>query len=314
MAERKLILGVDGGGSKTLARVAALQDGAIVELGEGSAGPSNVLAVGAAAAAASLDEAVDAALRAAGTQVESISHAVVALAGASLPDVRNFAADWAGERRLANDVDVVHDLEPLLAAGLPEGYGIALIAGTGSSVTGQNKNGERCQTGGWGHWIGDEGSGFDLGRRALGAVADAVDGVGPETTLVERVTETLGIDDPHDLPQALGEASDARVTIASLASLLIEAAGSGDTVAVGQLHDAVAGIAKQVVAAHERLQLDPKAPLAAAGGVVCAGDTYRKVLLAQLRELGLEPGVVTIVDEPVTGSLLMARDRLLAGQ
>ncbi len=328
MAERKLILGVDGGGTKTQVRIVAVdvppvgarpsgRSGAGARshniLGEGYGGPSNVAAVGEEAAAASLDEAVDAAHRSAGTRNETIDYAVVALAGAGLPDVRSFIAAWAEKRGLAQATDVVHDVEPVMAAGLPDGVGIAMIAGTGSSVVGRNEAGERCQTGGWGHWIGDEGSGFDLGRRALGAVADAVDGVGPQTTLIERVTEQLHIDDPHDMPQALGDADGARRTIASLAGLLIGAAAEGDAAAAAHLDEAVDGIAKQVLAASRKLQLAAAAPLAVAGGIVCSSETYRNALLGRLRELGLEPGNVVVVDEPVEGSLIMARDRLLAG-
>ena len=147
---------------------------------------------------------------------------------------------------------------------------------------------------------------------ALAAVADAVDGVGPQTTLVERVTERLHVDDPRDLRQALGGAGDTRRLIASLAGLLIGAAAEGDAVAASHLDDAVDGIARQVLAASRNLGLDDAAPLAVAGGVVCSNEIYRDALLDHVRDLGLEPRDVVVVDEPVDGSLVMARDRMLA--
>ena len=74
MSERTLVIGVDGGGSKTAARVAELRaDGEIVELGEGFGGPSNVRAVGPAHAEINLDVAIDAAHRAAGPTHEPVA-------------------------------------------------------------------------------------------------------------------------------------------------------------------------------------------------------------------------------------------------
>jgi N-acetylglucosamine kinase-like BadF-type ATPase len=313
MAERQLILGVDGGGTKTQVRIAAVADDAGIEvLGEGRGGPSNAAVVGIEAAVANLDEAVDAAHLAAGTQNETIDYAVVALAGAGLPGLRSSIAAWAEKRGLAKGLDVVNDLEPVLAAGLANKQGVAVIVGTGSSVVGEDEAGDRCEAGGWGYWIGDEGSAFDLGRRSLAAVADAVDGVGPQTMLVERVTERLHTDDPRDLRQALGGAGDTHRMIASLAGLLINAVEEGDAVAASHLDEAVDGIARQVVAASRNLQLDATAPLAVAGGVVCSSEIYREALLERLRKLGLEPRDVVVVDEPVDGSLVIARDRLLA--
>jgi len=175
MSNRQLILGVDGGGSKTAARIATVGAAPgldITVIGEGFGGPSNVRAVGEAHAEINLDVAIDAALRDAGTADTEIDYAVLGLAGSSLPDVQSFIANWAERRGLAKQVDIVHDADPVLAVAAPDGRGIALIVGTGSVAIGADGSGERSITGGWGHWFGDTGSGYDLGRRALAAVAD----------------------------------------------------------------------------------------------------------------------------------------------
>ena len=256
--------------------------------------------------------AVDAAHRAAGTMDASIEYAVLALAGSSLPDVKSFIVNWADRRELAKHVDIVHDADPVLAVGAPNGRGIALIVGTGSVAIGIDSDGQRSVTGGWGHWFGDTGSGFDLGRRALAAVADAVDGVGPATMLVERILHRLQTDNPREMLQKLGQAVDIRREIASLAPILMQAAEDKDEVASDIVRQAADATASLVHATAQKLGLHDDATLAVAGGIVCSSALYREALLASLRAHGTDPASLSIVNEPVEGSLIMARDRLLA--
>jgi N-acetylglucosamine kinase-like BadF-type ATPase len=308
-----LILGIDGGGSKTAVRIAVVEsDGELRVLGEGHGGPSNVRAVGQAHAEINLNVAVDAAHRMAGTAKDTIDYAVLGLAGSSMPDVKSFIENWAQRRALAKKVDIVHDADPVLAVGAPDGNGIALIVGTGSSAIGRASDGSRRVTGGWGHWFGDTGSGYDLGRRALAAVADAVDGVGPETLLVERILERLHTDNPREILLQLGRGADVSREIASMAPILLAAAEDGDAVANTIVTAAAAGTAQLVRATIEKLGLAQNVPLAIAGGIVCSNTTYRETLLAMLRAQGINPASVTVVREPVEGCLLMARERLLA--
>lgn len=315
MRKRTLILGIDGGGSKTAVRVAAVEsDGGISVIGDGHGGPSNVRAVGQAHAEINLNVAVDAAHRMAGTAKDVIDYAVLGLAGSSAPDVKFFIENWAGRRSLAKTVDIVHDADPVLAVGAPDGNGIALIVGTGSAAIGRGSDGRRLVTGGWGHWFGDTGSGYDLGRRALAAVADAVDGVGPDTLLVERVLQRLQTNDPREILKQLGRNADVSREIASVAPILLAAAEDGDEVANVIVTAAAAGTAKLVRATIDKLGMEHDAPLAIAGGVVCSSSMYRETLLAMLREQGITPASVTVVREPVEGCLLMARDRLLGAK
>lgn len=315
MPERTLILGIDGGGSKTAVRIVVVEaDGTLRVIGEGHSGPSNARAVGLAHAEINLNVAVDAAHRMAGTAQDTIDYAVLALAGSSLPDVKAFVENWARRRALAETVDIVHDADPVLAVGAPDGNGIALIVGTGSSAIGRASDGRRRVTGGWGHWFGDTGSGYDLGRRALAAVADAVDGVGPETLLVERMLERLHTDNAREILLRLGRSADVSREIASLAPVLLGAAADGDAVANAIVEAAAAGAAQLVRATIDKLSLARDVPLAIAGGIVCSNTMYREILLKTLRAEDINPGSVTLVSEPVEGCLLMARDRLLASR
>jgi N-acetylglucosamine kinase-like BadF-type ATPase len=247
----------------------------------------------------------------AGTANETIAYAVLGLAGSSSADVRAFIESWAGRRELASKVDIVHDADPVLAVGAPDGNGIALIVGTGSAAIGCTSDGRRLVTGGWGHWFGDTGSGYDLGRRALAAVADAADGIGPETILVERILQRMHTDNPREILKQLARNADVSREIASVAPILLGAAEDGDAVANAIVAAAAAGTAELVRATIDKLGLERDAPLAIAGGVVCSSTLYREALLEKLRAQGIEPSAVAVVREPVEGCLLMARDRLL---
>jgi N-acetylglucosamine kinase-like BadF-type ATPase len=310
---QKLIIGVDGGGTKTAVRIASVgHDGGIEILGEGYGGPSNVRAVGAAHAKTNLDVAIDAAHTSAGTVTATVDHAVLALAGSSLADVQEVIAEWAARRNLAEHVDIVHDAEAVLTVGVRRGCGIGLIVGTGSVAMGVNATGEQTVIGGWGHLFGDQGSGFDIGRRSLAAVADAVDGIGAETTLSDEITKWLQVDHPREIARKLSLAVDVRQEIAALAPFVVNAAINGDDVAEGIVDSGAAAAAALVAATASRLQLGSDAPLALAGGIACSGDFFRDKLLGQLKALGIEPNPMCIVADPVEGSLILARDRLLA--
>ncbi len=313
MSKRTLVLGIDGGGSKTAVCIAAFEnDGELRVLGEGHGGPANVRAAGREHAVINLNAAVDAAHQMAGTANETVNYAVLGLAGSGLADVRAILEAWCESRELAETVDIVHDADPVLALGTPNGIGIALIVGTGSSVIGRDVRGARAELGGWGHWFGDTGSGFDLGRRALAALAEAVDGVGGKTQLVERILKELQTDNPREILVRLGRGSSMSREIASMAPILLSAAEDGDVVARACVATAARSVARLVRAAVDKLTFEADVPLAMTGGIVSSNAMYRHMLLQMIRELGVEPDPVVVVADPVSGCLQMARERLLA--
>ena len=89
-------------------------------------------------------------------------------------------------------VTVTTDLAITLQAAVGDGEGLVLIISTGSAAYGRGAGGETARAGGRGPWFSDEGSAFDIGRRALAAVVRAEENRGPETALSERVLKWLG--------------------------------------------------------------------------------------------------------------------------
>ena len=309
----RILLGVDGGGSKTAALIASLDDaGQIHILGQGRGGPSNLRLAGKEQSLASLNKAVDEALLEANLQGQTVDYAVLALAGSSFSDVRDEVSAWAQQRNLSSHFEIIHDAQPVLASGAVNGRGIALIVGTGSVAVGVNAKGEAATLGGWGHWFGDKGSGFDLASKALSAVAEAADGVGPPTIMSELVLARLGISNPRKILQQVSANGDVRRAVAALAPIVLEAAAQQDVLAIEIISNAIGEAVKLVAAVSKKLTFKAPYPLMLAGGVACSNPLFRDELISRLSRLDPTPDPIQIVDEPVEGCLKIARQHLAA--
>jgi N-acetylglucosamine kinase-like BadF-type ATPase len=303
----RLILGVDGGGTKTEAWLAAIDDaGQIAVLGRGKDGSSNPRAVGLETALANLGSTIDAAWRDSGRAVGEVDCAMLAISGAGHAAMREQLREWARQRGLAKDVRIEHDAEPVLAAGTPDGWGVGLIVGTGSVAIGVDRQQQRHVAGGWGYWYGDEGSAYWIGQQALRAVARAGDGRGAPTALSAAIGDRLKCDDPRAILGALEHSGDVRTAIAGLAETVLAVAAS-DRVAAEIVEAAGGELASLVACAAERTGLGQRFPLALAGGVVCGSELLRERLLAALAARSLAPEPVTLVPQPVEGCLRLAR-------
>ncbi|MCI0460463.1 MAG: N-acetylmuramic acid 6-phosphate etherase, partial [Gemmataceae bacterium] len=304
--DSSLCLGVDGGGTHTVALLAS-PDGTV--LGRGEAGPSNLQAVGPEQALRALDEAVGGAFRSAGVARApvSVAGACLGLAGAGREEDRRLVREWAARVHLAERVEVATDVALLLAAGTPAGWGLALVAGTGSIAYGRAEDGRTARAGGWGPLLGDEGSGYALALGALRAVARAADGLAPADLLSGRLLEALGLGAAQELvPWLQGKGRD-RAQVAALAPLVLEAAACGDAVARELAEAGARDLALAVAAVVGRLGMaGGDVPLALAGGVILGDSAYRGRVLEALRATGFNPAPVALVPEPVQGALRLA--------
>ncbi|HTI50485.1 MAG TPA: BadF/BadG/BcrA/BcrD ATPase family protein, partial [Planctomycetaceae bacterium] len=312
VATADLVLGIDGGGSKTsawLARQGKADPWDII--GRGVAGPSNPKAVGFTVAFANLDVAIDAAFQQAGLPPQEVSAACGALAGSDRETDRRRIEAWAQGRKLARRLQLVHDAMPLLAAGTPEGWGVALIAGTGSLAFGRNAQGDAARAGGWGYLLGDEGSGYAIVCRALQATAHAADGRGPQTELLPRFLKKLDVAQPSELVIQIYRPEIDRPVIATWADIVFDAAAAGDSVATQIVAQGARDLAGAVVAVCRKVGLDNSSfPLAAGGGLLIHQPSYCEAVVAALEQSGLQAAPVSAVAEPVAGAVLLARQTL----
>ncbi len=304
-----LFLGIDGGGTHTVAllatRAAPSAPGDV--LGRGESGPSNLQAVGSARALAALDEAVNRAFAAAGLERGPVAAACLGLAGAGRPGDQAVIRAWADRVRLAARVEVTNDAALLLAAGTPEGWGLAIIAGTGSIAYARTADGRTSRAGGWGYLLGDEGSAYQLVLAGLQAVARAADERGPATCLMEAFLKKLNLRAPAELVPAIYGGKWDRAALAALAPLVLDAAEAGDPAARAVAEEAAGQLAQTAAAAAHRLGLDRQAvPVALAGGVLLASAAYRQQVLRSLEILGIRPDPVQSVPEPAAGGVRLA--------
>ncbi len=308
MSEAPLLLGIDGGGSKTLALLAK-QDGEII--GRGSAGPANYQQIGKDAAWAALDASIAAAFADSGQAWAPPVAACIGLAGVGRPEDRAALLQWAGQRMPQTSLVVVSDAKLVLAAGAPAGWGIALICGTGSIAIGEDAGGRSARVGGWGPVLGDEGSGYAIGQAALRAIMAAYDGRGAPTALTQAV---LGHWQLTAEPALVGRVYQARVApadIAALAPLVDTAATLGDQVADSILTSAGTELAIAAKAVAAALDLDGEIPCALAGGMLIHGARLRHAFLAAAAGLRIHLTPVNLVPVPAEGAICLAQRLLI---
>jgi N-acetylmuramic acid 6-phosphate etherase len=304
-----LFLGIDGGGSNTIALLARVT---VVArewklLGRGQAGPSNLQAAGVPAALAALDDAVSRAFADARIARCQVTAACLGLAGAGRTDDQAIVRQWAERVGLADTILVDSDTSLLLAAGTPENWGAALVAGTGSMALVRNRAGHTARAGGWGYLLGDEGSGYALAVEALRAITKAADRRGTATDLTPRFLEALRLKEPQEPIAAVYRGGLDRATLAALAPLVFEAAAAGDAVADAIVSRGAEALAAAVAAAAQQCNLhQAPLPLALAGGVLLSSEDYRGRVLRCLVSQGIRPDPVALVTEPAEGALRMA--------
>jgi N-acetylglucosamine kinase-like BadF-type ATPase len=302
------LLGVDGGGTST---VAWLADAGGRVLGAGCAGPSNAKAVGPEAARAALCRAIARAFADAGLTPSPVAAACLGLAGFDRPDDRRLLNDWAEAERWAERLVLVNDGDLVLAAGTPEGWGLAVIAGTGSIAVGRTSLGKTARAGGWGPKIGDEGSAHGVALSALRLVARRADGREPcgvtSDPLTRHLCMALGVSRPAEIVTAIYAPGFDTARMAALAPAVLAAAREEPGLVSQLLEPAGAALAEMVMAVARALGWSPgEVPLALAGSFLLAAADVSRALIERLDQGGFSIAA-TPVAEPVRGALVLAR-------
>ncbi len=204
-------------------------------------------------------------------------------------------------------VVVANDALIALVAGARDAPGIVIIAGTGSIAYGRNQNGEAARAGGWGHMIGDEGSGYWIGREALAAVMRAADGRGPATALSADVLAYFGVADVSRLPRIVYDHDQPRTSVAALGPLVQQAAARGDAVASRVLERAADELVLAATSVATRLAMRGDAfTIYLAGGVFPVVPWLAEELPRRLVEVAPRCQVQLLDEEPAVGAVWLA--------
>nr|WP_223859891.1 BadF/BadG/BcrA/BcrD ATPase family protein [Pseudarthrobacter sulfonivorans] len=290
-----VIIGLDIGGTKT--RGVRFEDG--VAVADQSAGSANVQNVSREQAALNL---ADLFARIGGGPVSQV------YAGAGGIDTDDDAAALAAliaPHAPGAKVTVVHDSRLLLAAG-GASTGVAVIAGTGSAAWGRNAAGEEARAGGWGYLLGDEGSGYWLGREAVRHSLRRMNQGLPADQLTAALLAACGADHPNRLIALFHSPETGRRFWAQQSRLVVDAAAAGHGASRELLDQAGKDLAALAAQALGKLGIEGPVILGSGLGmnVVPLQDAFRKYLAAagitEVRVLDQDPvfGVLQLVKEP----------------
>lgn len=214
--------------------------------------------------------------------------AVCAMAGVGDAATSQAIAAGLRARGITFPVAVVGDVLAAAAAGLADGPGVLLWAGTGSFAIARAANGDLHRVGGRGYLLGDQGSGYDLVRRAAAAVLLAVDDLGPQTALTQALVDAFQAPAPQRLGAVLQRATSGDV--AKHLPVVLAVAAAGDAVANEVLAEGVDALAMLASAAVRRAGLDwNDLSVAIGGGVLTGAAAVADLLAERLRALGAQP-------------------------
>lgn len=266
------VLGVAGGGTRTIA-IVANERGRV--LGRGESGPATQHTSGLAAATGAIRTAAQTAIADAGLVGQALATAFFALAGVDRPLDRQVMAGAIASLGLNCAIHLDHEGRAALAGATDGQPGVVVMADTGSIAFGEDGAGNQGRAGGYGPILGDEGSGYDIGRKALVAALRAADGRGPATALAEHLHQRFLLERPTDLINLVygNPAPLQRAEIAGLAGMVIEVAQAGDAVAREILRLSGRELGRAGIAVLQQLNWEgvSEIPVVGTGSVFAAG-------------------------------------------
>ena len=302
------VLGIDVGGTKTVCLLAG-DNGAVIA--EGREDGANLQRAGELALEKVLHSVMEKTLE--GTAVLP-SAICLGIAGVDR------AADEAVVRSIMKRIGykarilVVNDALIALEAGIGGEAGVVIVSGTGSIAYGRNNRGEASRSGGWGSVLGDEGSGYWMGRRALQAVVRHADGRGRATSLTPHLLGHFGVSRAAALIRSVYHEDLPPRAIAALAKYVQHARDEGDAIASDILNRAADELVVAARAVVERLELsDQPFMFLLSGGAMHAVPWLADQLQLRLPAVAARSTVQRLVQEPALGAVRLALAEMKGG-
>jgi len=277
----QLYLGFDGGATKT--NVVALNSKKEF-VGEEAGKPSNFQVIGTKQASINIFELTEVLLEKIGSDFSRIKSMYLALAGAGRKDdarkmLGGFVDLLDSKKYVIPKIQVESDGTASLEGAFGGKPGMILISGTGSILFARDDKNEIHQIGGWGRFIGDEGSGYALGKSCLAAVAKASDGRGKFTMMARLLFEKMKIENPESL---IKEVYQNNFDIATAASVVIESAEKDDEIALDIISKNIDELIQHVSAMLKKLTMP--LPLAIVGSVISSDNIFSRGFRKRMRD------------------------------
>jgi len=297
------IIGIDGGGTRT---VGILTTETGERLAQVESRASNYHVVGEVETQAVLEKVIGELHEKAGILSTDSIRFCLGMAGLGRAEDKKIIGKICGELGISENRILTHDAHIALVGGTEKQQGVIVISGTGAIAYGINADGKEARASGWGHLLGDEGSGYDIAMKGLRAVARAADGRDRPTELTNRILNELELNAPADLIRWTHTAS--RDTIAQLSEIVFDAARTMD----GTAEQIVNAAAEELVCAAnsvvKQLEFVGAFDIVLSGGNLIHQTIFAEKLRRQLAKIAPEASVVLPKHEPAYGGVLLARD------
>jgi N-acetylglucosamine kinase-like BadF-type ATPase len=222
------VIGVDGGGTKTELALIDLFGNLV---GMEKVGSTNYQAVGAEKLKDELLEGFSTLINSTNVDIDRIDHIFLGLAGAGRQKDQEEIKALFDDTIFKGKISVDSDAIVALAGAFGTTPGIIIIAGTGAICFGSNRDGKIVRCGGWGYLLGDEGSGYYIGKEAIIAALKDFDGRKERTLLKEKLQQRYGLDSIDKIIPLVYQNKIDRQEIAAIAPLVFELARQNDYIA-----------------------------------------------------------------------------------
>ncbi len=298
-----LFLGIDGGGTKT---EFALFDSKGVLLADISKDSACYWQYPIGKLLTVIDEGVTHLLRETNASMKDIAAVGFGMAGmGENPAKDDVSIKMCHDYFKGIPIGIRNDVEVAFLGSLGLNAGIHVVVGTGAMAVGMDDYGSFARSGGWGHEIGDEGSGYWLGKKTMELFTKQSDGRLPKTCLYDLVKEKLNFDFDFDVMDIFQkEYYNDRTKTASLQTILCEAAGRGDGCAIEAYEDAVKELVLLASAIRQKLKFSGTVRVSYSGGVFKAGSFVLELFKKYLTDMGFSVSAPLL--SPAQGAVLLA--------
>jgi N-acetylglucosamine kinase-like BadF-type ATPase len=302
------VIGIDAGGTKTVCLLADEQGQILSRVrGEGA----NLQAAGELQVEKILHQVMDDAL---GGRTGGPAAICLGIAGVDRPNDAAVVRGIMKRIGFNSRVLIVNDALIALETGAPGQPGVVIISGTGSIAYGRNAAGEAARSGGWGYVLGDEGSGYWIGRAALRAVLRAADYRGPATILTPMLLDHFNVTQPQLLLHEVYHQQLKPAAIGALAECVHAAFLQDDSAAVGILRGAAGELEASALSVARRLDLlaEP-CRFILSGGIFRAVPWLEQELGRRLPAVAPNSAVTRLDREPAEGAVTLALQETRGG-
>ena len=309
MAIKQFVIGMDGGATKTAAMLSDLNGNV---LAEETSGPSNPQVVGFEKVGEVIVGLVEELSDRAGCKTTDVISLVAGLAGAGREADKDqvkaaIAAEAKKRKAVIGRVGIETDGRIALEGAFKGKTGIIIIAGTGSFALAKDHKGATHRAGGWGRILGDEGSGYAIGRDGLNAVTKHLDGRGKPTLLTELIDQRFGLSNHEKI---IGAIYRSNFDVATVAPLVLEAAEAKDVECQRILNKATFELYEHVWVLVNRIEESKgaraKIPVAFIGSLISNENVYRKVLTQKITFSMPQVNVIAPEASPTYGAVLLS--------